>query len=215
MRFVLLGPPGAGKGTQAQILAKDLGLPQIATGDILRAALKEQTPLGKKAESYMNAGQLVPNEVVVGIIAERLKGADCREGFILDGFPRSVPQAEALDEILTQLGIRLDAVLSMSIDEKAVVERLAGRRICRSCQASYHVVFYPAEQENVCDKCGGELYQRDDDREETILNRLKVYADSTAPLIDYYSRKGLLQEVDGQGEISDITKALKAALGVG
>ena len=215
MRFILLGPPGAGKGTQAQILARDLNLPQIATGDILRAALKEQTELGKKAEAFMNAGKLVPDEVVVGIIAERIKNPDCAGGFILDGFPRSPGQAEALDQILRQSGIVLNAVLSMEVDEQAVVKRLAGRRICRGCQASYHIEFSPAKVDGVCDLCGQELYTRADDNEETILNRLKVYNDSTEPLIEFYRQQGILKEVAGQKEIEDITNALKAALEVG
>ncbi len=204
MRLILLGPPGAGKGTQAKRLIERYGIPQISTGDILRAAVREGTELGKKAKQYMDAGQLVPDEVVIGIIRERLKEADCAKGFILDGFPRTVPQAEALKGVLSDLGQALDHVVSIEVPDEDLVERLTGRRTCRTCGAMYHVKFNPPKQEGVCDKCGGELYQRDDDREETIRARLKVYHDQTAPLVEFYTKEGLLRRIDGVGSVDEI-----------
>ena len=204
MRLILLGPPGAGKGTQAKRLIERYGIPQISTGDILRAAVREGTELGKKAKQYMDAGQLVPDEVVIGIIRERLKEADCAKGFILDGFPRTVPQAEALKSVLAELGQALDHVVSIEVPDEDLVERLTGRRTCRNCGAMYHVKFTPPKQEGVCDKCGGELYQRDDDKEETIRARLKVYHDQTAPLVEFYNEEGLLRRIDGVGSVDEI-----------
>ena len=204
MRLILLGPPGAGKGTQAKRLIERYGIPQISTGDILRAAVREGTELGKKAKQYMDAGQLVPDEVVIGIIRERLKEADCAKGFILDGFPRTVPQAEALKSVLAELGQALDHVVSIEVPDEDLVERLTGRRTCRKCGAMYHVKFTPPKQEGVCDKCGGELYQRDDDKEETIRARLKVYHDQTAPLVEFYNEEGLLRRIDGVGSVDEI-----------
>lgn len=173
MNIIMLGPPGAGKGTQAKMLVEKFGIPQISTGDMLRAAVAEGTELGKKAKEYMDKGQLVPDEVVIGIVEERLKKSDCEKGFILDGFPRTVPQAEALDKILEKMGKKIDYVINIVVPDVEILKRLTGRRTCKQCGAMYHVIYNPPKQEGVCDKCGGELYQRDDDKEETIKNRLK------------------------------------------
>jgi adenylate kinase len=212
MRAILLGPPGCGKGTQAKILIDMYGVPQIATGDILREALKKGTPLGVKAQSYMDKGQLVPDELVIQIIEERLKQADCGSGFILDGFPRTIAQAEALDKTLTGMGLRLEYVFNIEVGDEELVKRLTGRRICRSCGASYHLDFNPPREDGRCDACQGELYQRDDDKEETIRNRLKVYQAQTAPLIDFYQEQKILSSINGVGSIEQITARLKAAV---
>lgn len=212
MRIILLGPPGAGKGTQAKDLVNKYGIPQISTGDILRKNLAEKTPLGLEAKKYMDAGGLVPDSVVIGIVKERLKEADCKKGYILDGFPRTVPQAEELDKALAEMGTPLDKVLSIEVKDEELVKRLSGRRTCRSCQEGYHVMFKAPKVADKCDKCGGELYQRDDDKEEAIKNRLVVYQSSTAPLIAYYTGKGLLRAVDGVGSMGDILKRMVAAL---
>ena len=212
-RVVLLGPPGAGKGTQAKLLQEKLAVCQISTGDILRQAVAEQTPLGKEAAGYINRGALVPDEVIVNLVADRLKEKDCANGFILDGFPRTIPQAESLDAILGQNGINLNRVLLVQVPQRVIVERLAGRRTCRSCGALAHVVLNPPKRDGVCDRCGGELYQRDDDREETIANRLKVYENQTAPLVNYYRGQGLLREIDGVGGIDEIRARISKALG--
>lgn len=212
-RVVLLGPPGAGKGTQAKLLQDKFGVCQISTGDILRKAVAEQTPLGKEASQYINRGALVPDSVIVDLVAARLQEKDCEKGFILDGFPRTIPQAKSLDEILKQRGIGLNSVLSVQVPQDVVIERLAGRRTCRSCGALSHVTFSPPKKAGICDRCGGELYQRDDDREETIANRLKVYDDQTAPLLDYYRGQGLLREIDGVGAVDEIRARVTAALG--
>lgn len=212
-RVVLLGPPGAGKGTQAKLLHDEFGACQISTGDILRKAVAEQTTLGKEASGYINRGALVPDDVIVNLVAERLKERDCENGFILDGFPRTIPQAEGLDRILKSAGLSLNGVLSVQVPERIIIERLAGRRTCRSCGALSHMVFNPPKKAGVCDRCGGELYQRDDDREETIANRLKVYEKQTAPLANYYRERGLLREIDGVGEIDDIRARVTKALG--
>jgi len=203
MKLILLGPPGAGKGTQAKFLTERFDIPQISTGDILRAAVKEGTPLGIKAKEYMDSGALVPDEVVVGIVQDRLREDDCAKGFILDGFPRTVPQADALQQSLKELEKDLDAVISLEVDTEALVERLTGRRTCRECTRGYHVKFDPPATEGTCE-CGGELYQRDDDQEATIRNRLQVYNDQTSPLIDYYSEVGLLFMVDGMETIDSV-----------
>jgi adenylate kinase len=213
-RVVLLGPPGAGKGTQAKLLEEKFSACQISTGDILRKAVAERTPLGREASEYINRGALVPDGVIVNLVAERLKEKDCEKGFILDGFPRTIPQATSLNAILNQRGIRLSAVLSVRVPHNVIIERLAGRRTCRNCGALSHVVFTPPKKEGVCDRCGGALYQRDDDREETIANRLKVYEDQTAPLADYYRRQGLLREIDGVGDVDEIRARIIQALGV-
>ena len=213
-RVVLLGPPGAGKGTQAKLLEEKFSACQISTGDILRKAVAERTPLGREASEYINRGALVPDGVIVNLVAERLKEKDCEKGFILDGFPRTIPQATSLNGILNQRGIRLSAVLSVRVPHNVIIERLAGRRTCRNCGALSHVVFTPPKKEGVCDRCGGALYQRDDDREETIANRLKVYEDQTAPLVDYYRGQGLLREIDGVGDVDEIRARIIQALGV-
>jgi adenylate kinase len=212
-RVVWLGPPGAGKGTQAKLLQDEFGACQISTGDILRKAVAEQTTLGEEASGYINRGALVPDDVIVNLVAERLKERDCENGFILDGFPRTIPQAEGLDRILKTAGLSLNGVLSVQVPESIIIERLAGRRTCRSCGALSHMVFNPPKKAGVCDRCGGELYQRDDDREETIANRLKVYEKQTAPLANYYRERGLLREIDGVGEVDDIRARVTKALG--
>lgn len=212
MRIILLGPPGAGKGTQAKDLVNKYGIPQISTGDILRKNLAEKTPLGLEAKKFMDAGGLVPDSVVIGIVKERLKEADCKTGYILDGFPRTVPQAEELDKALAEMNTPLDKVLSIEVQDEELVKRLSGRRTCRSCQEGYHVMFKAPKVADKCDKCGGELYQRDDDKEDAIKNRLVVYQSSTAPLIAYYTGKGLLRAVDGVGSMGDILNRMVAAL---
>ncbi len=204
MNIIMLGPPGAGKGTQAKMLVEEFGIPQISTGDMLRAAVAEGTELGKKAKEYMDRGQLVPDEVVIGIVRERLSKPDCHKGFILDGFPRTVPQAEALDKILQEMGKRIDCVINIVVPDEEILKRLTGRRTCRKCGAMYHVEFNPPKKEGVCDKCGGELYQRDDDKEETIRKRLEVYKAQTEPLVDYYKKKGVLVDIDGTKSIQEI-----------
>ncbi|MCJ7664932.1 MAG: adenylate kinase [Desulfobacterales bacterium] len=213
MDLILLGPPGSGKGTQAKKMVEQYHIPQISTGDILRAALKEKTRLGVEAKQYMDQGRLVPDEVVVGIVRDRLKAPDCTDGFILDGFPRTVPQAEALGTTLKAMKRGIDHVISIEVDKGELLKRLGGRRTCRSCGAMNHLVFDPPKKEGVCDKCGGELYQRDDDQEETIRARLKVYDEQTAPLIAYYREKGLLRTIDGVGEVKQIFQQIVQAIG--
>lgn len=212
MDIILLGPPGSGKGTQAQKMVERYHIPQISTGDILRGAVKEQTPLGVEAQGYMDQGMLVPDEVVVGIVRERLKESDCKGGFILDGFPRTVPQAEALDNTLGEMQRAIDHVVSIEVPNEELIKRLTGRRTCRNCGAMYHIVFGPPAKEGVCDRCGGELYQRDDDQEETIRARLQVYEEQTAPLIAYYQGKGLLRAIDGVGAIEEIFRNIEQAI---
>jgi adenylate kinase len=212
MIVVLMGPPGAGKGTQAARLAERLGLAHVASGDLFREALAAGTPLGLQAQGYMERGELVPDDVVVRMVLERLGRPDCAAGVILDGFPRTAGQAEALDAALASQGKRVDAALLMEVPAAVILERLTGRRICRECQAPYHVVFNPPARAEVCDRCGGVLYQRDDDREETVLHRLEVYRMQTMPLVSYYRRKGLLRQVDGTGEVDEIAARLARAL---
>jgi adenylate kinase len=212
-RVVLLGPPGAGKGTQAKLLQEAFAACQISTGDILRKAVAEQTRLGKEAAQYIDRGALVPDDVIVGLVAERLKEKDCEKGFILDGFPRTIPQAESLDAMLRDMRLSLNRALSVQVPRSVIIERLAGRRSCKNCGALAHVVFSPPKKEGVCDRCGGELYQRQDDKEETVAHRLKVYEQQTAPLVDYYRRRGLLREIDGVGAIDEIRSRVTAALG--
>ncbi|UCE84176.1 MAG: adenylate kinase [Deltaproteobacteria bacterium] len=204
MNIILLGPPGAGKGTQAKMLVDQYQIPQISTGDILRAAVKEGTQLGKEAKSYMDKGELVPDSVVIGIVEERIKEPDCAKGYMLDGFPRTVPQAEALDGMLQNLSSMIDHVVSIEVGKEELVKRLTGRRTCRECGAGYHVMFDPPKTEDVCDKCGGELYQRDDDNVETVTSRLEVYEAQTLPLIGYYKTQGKVRPIDGVGDIKDI-----------
>jgi len=212
MDIILLGPPGSGKGTQAQKMVERYHIPQISTGDILRGAVKERTPLGMEAQGYMDQGKLVPDEVVVGIVRERLKESDCKGGFILDGFPRTVPQAEALDSTLGEMQRAIDHVVSIEVPNEELIKRLTGRRTCRNCGAMYHIVFDPPAKEGVCDRCGEELYQRDDDQEETIRARLQVYEEQTAPLIAYYRGKGLLRAIDGVGAIEEIFRKIVQAI---
>lgn len=212
MDVILLGPPGSGKGTQAQKMGEQYHIPQISTGDILRGAVKERAPLGVEAQGYMDQGRLVPDGVVVGIVRERLLASDCNGGFILDGFPRTLPQAEALDATLGEMKREIHHVISIEVDNKELLRRLTGRRTCRNCGAMYHVIFKPPAKEGICDVCGGELYQRDDDQEDTIRARLKVYEEQTAPLIAYYKNKGLLRTIDGVGEIEEIFQAIVKAV---
>ena len=204
MNLILLGPPGAGKGTQALKIVERFHIPQISTGDILRAAVKEKTPLGVEAKAFMDRGQLVPDELVIGIIEERLKASDCRQGFILDGFPRTIAQAEALQSILTKIGMAIDHVVNIEADPEELVRRLTGRRTCKNCGAMFHVSFHPSRKEGVCDRCGGPLYQRDDDQEETIRNRLEAYQKQTAPLIRYYQQIDRLRPIQGMGDQDEI-----------
>lgn len=214
MRLVLLGAPGAGKGTQAKKLIDKYGLPQISTGDLLRAAVAAGSPLGKEAKTYMDKGELVPDSVVLGMVEERLKQDDCKKGYILDGFPRNTAQAEALDKMLASLNMSLDAALSVDVPFEDLMKRLTGRRTCKSCGQMYNIHFKPPQKEGVCDKCSGELFQRDDDKEETIKKRLDVYNAQTAPLIDYYRSKGILKTVSGTGSIDDIFKKVCETLGL-
>lgn len=212
MNIILLGPPGGGKGTQAKMLTEKYHIPQVSTGDILREAVKQGTPLGQEAKGYMDAGKLVPDEVVIGIIEDRLRQTDCASGFILDGFPRTVVQAEALDKTLKVLEKKIEHAISIEVEDEELIRRLTGRRTCRSCGAMFHVMFNPPKKEGVCDSCSGELYQRDDDQEATIRNRLNVYNQQTAPLIDYYQQKGLLRTIPGVGKIEDILKKIVGVL---
>jgi adenylate kinase len=212
MNLILLGPPGAGKGTQAKRLTADLGIPQISTGDMLREAVREGSPMGLKAKSYMDAGALVPDEVVVGIVEERIQQPDCARGFMLDGFPRTTAQADALATMLDKKGLKLDHVVCIEADKEELVKRLSGRRTCRQCMAPYHVLFNPPKKEGVCDKCGGELYQRDDDKEEAIRARLVTYESQTAPLIAYYEERGLLRRVNGLGTVEEVYERIKQAI---
>ena len=213
MRLVLMGAPGAGKGTQADVMAKKLFVPHISTGDIFRAAMKAGTEMGKLAEQYISEGKLVPDEVTFGIVKDRLEEADCKDGFILDGFPRTIAQADSLQEYLTEVEKPLDAVVNIDVDLDSLVDRLTGRRVCKGCGASFHLMYNPPAKEGVCDECGGELYQRKDDSEDTIKNRLNVYVENSKPLIDYYAEKGLLQEVDGNQAINEVLTAIGKGLG--
>jgi len=209
MKVIFLGPPGAGKGTQAAIISKSHGIPTISTGDILRAAVKAGTPIGLKAKSFMDAGKLVPDEVIIGIIEERLAQPDCEKGFVLDGVPRTIAQAEALEKA----GIRFDHVISLEIDDEAIVKRMSGRRVCAKCGATYHVVNIPPKTEGVCDKCGGELTTRSDDKEETVRHRLEVYHRETEPLKAFYAQRGELQEVDADLGLERTTAAIEGIMG--
>ena len=212
MRLVLLGPPGAGKGTQARALSALWGIPQIASGDLLRAVVREDSELGREAASYMDRGQLVPDEFVLKLIADRFRKKDAHRGFILDGFPRNVMQAEALAARLEKAGLKLDKVVAITLPDEEIVKRISGRRTCRKCAAMYHTVFEPPAKPGVCDKCSGELYQRDDDAEETVRERIKVYDAMTLPLLDYYERLGILAQVDGIGRPEEVEKRILATL---
>lgn len=214
MNVILLGPPGAGKGTQAELFVEKYRIPHISTGDIFRAAVKEGTPLGIKAKEYLESGQLVPDEIVVGIVAERLQQADCQNGFLLDGFPRTVPQADALEEFLNGLNKKVTAVINIEVDFGILMSRLTGRRVCRNCGAIYHIQNKREKSPGKCDQCGGEIYQRDDDLPETVQKRLQVYQKQTEPLIKYYQTKGLLISFDGQEPVKVLFEKICQALEV-
>lgn len=203
LNIIILGAPGAGKGTQARQLSLKFNIPHISTGDILREAVKNKTPLGVKAKSYLDKGKLVPDDVIIDVVKERLSMPDCKNGFILDGFPRTIPQAEALDSYAPGL-----KVININVDEAELIKRLSGRRVCRKCGANYHIIYSPPTNAGICNMCGGELYQRDDDTEDTIKARLQVYRNQTAPLIDYYKKKNVLHTVSGKGSIDDIFKEI-------
>ncbi|GMB10022.1 adenylate kinase [Thermolongibacillus altinsuensis] len=213
MNLVLMGLPGAGKGTQAEKIVEKYKIPHISTGDMFRAAIKEGTELGLQAKSYMDRGDLVPDEVTIGIVRERLSKEDCQKGFLLDGFPRTVAQAEALEQLLSDLNRSIDYVINIEVDKNILMERLTGRRICKECGATYHLVFNPPSQAGVCDKCGGELYQRADDNEETVANRLEVNLKQTQPLLEFYQEKGYLRNIDGQQEIEKVFADICELLG--
>ncbi|KAB2951397.1 adenylate kinase [Heliorestis acidaminivorans] len=213
MKALLMGPPGAGKGTQAEMLIQHFGIPHISTGDMFRAAIKNGTELGLQAKAYMDAGQLVPDEVTIGIVRERLSQEDCKKGFLLDGFPRTAPQADALEKTLQDLDMQLDAVIDIQVSHDKLIDRLTGRRICRSCGSTYHVLFNPPAEEGKCKKCGGELYQRSDDSKETAENRLTVYNNQTAPLIEYYQAKGLFHKINGEQEMQEVFQDIVNILG--
>ncbi|MGR3766499.1 adenylate kinase [Rossellomorea sp. NS-SX7] len=213
MNIVLMGLPGAGKGTQAEKIVEKYGIPHISTGDMFRAAIKDGTELGLKAKSFMDNGDLVPDEVTIGIVRERLSKKDCGKGFLLDGFPRTVAQAEALENILADLGKKMNYVINIDVDKDILMGRLTGRRICKECGATYHLVFNPPKEEGVCDRCGGELYQRADDNEETVQNRLDVNIKQTQPLLAYYEDKGYLKNIDGQQDIDKVFSDIDVLLG--
>ena len=213
MNLVLMGLPGAGKGTQADKIVVKYNIPHISTGDMFRAAIKEGTELGLQAKSFMDKGELVPDEVTIGIVRERLSKNDCENGFLLDGFPRTVAQAEALDTMLADLGKKIDYVINIDVDQSILMERLTGRRICKNCGATYHLVFNPPSQEGVCDRCGGELYQRADDNAETVQNRLDVNIQQTKPLLNFYEDKGYLRNINGQQDIDVVFADIEELLG--
>jgi len=207
-----MGPPGAGKGTQAEKLAAEFALPHISTGDIFRSAVKEGTGMGKKAKEYMDKGELVPDEIVIGIVKERLAKSDCSDGALLDGFPRTVEQAQALDEVLGDLKLNISAAVSVDVQEEELINRLTGRRVCRSCGATYHIKFNPPKVRNICDHCSGELYQRSDDTIDTVKERLAIYRNQTMPIIEYYEQKNLFHSVDGARAIDDVFVDIAAHL---
>lgn len=213
MNLVLMGLPGAGKGTQAERIVEQYNIPHISTGDMFRTAMKEGTELGLKAKSFMDQGQLVPDEVTIGIVRERLEKDDCKNGFLLDGFPRTVPQADALEQLMEQLERKIDYVINIDVDSTILLERLTGRRICKDCGSTYHLVFNPPANEGVCDKCGGELYQRADDNAETVGNRLEVNIKQSKPLLDFYESKGYLKNINGQKDINEVFEDIVALLG--
>ncbi len=211
MRLIFLGPPGAGKGTQARALAEAEGVPQVATGDMLREAAAKGTRLGVEAKAYMDRGALVPDEVVVGLVAERLEAPDAKKGFVLDGFPRTVAQAEALERLLKGKNVTVERVIYFEVSEAELLRRLTGRRVCRQCQSAYHLAFAPPKREGRCDRCGGELYEREDDSEAAVRHRLKVYVTQTTPLLDYYRTRGLLATVAGEGAPAEIGRLVRRA----
>jgi len=212
VQVIFMGLPGAGKGTQAERIVSDFGIPHISTGDMFRAAISEQTPLGLQAKSFMDQGNLVPDEVTIGIVRDRLQKPDAQKGFLLDGFPRTQAQAEALDAMLTELGRKIDVVINMHVKRENLLARLTGRRICKSCGATYHVVFNPTKVEGVCDKCGGELYQRSDDTEEVVATRLDVNIKQSEPILAYYEQKGLLKTIDGEQAIDEVYSEISSIL---
>ena len=213
MKLVLLGAPGAGKGTPAEILSRKLNIPTISTGNILRAAMKNGTPVGLRAKEYVESGKLVPDDVIIGIVNERLAEPDCANGYVLDGFPRTIPQAEVLDKALTELNDKIDYAINVDVPDENIVKRMSGRRACVGCGATYHIVYNPTKVEGKCDTCGADLILRDDDKPETVLNRLKVYHEQTQPLIDFYTKKGVIAEVDGTKDMKDVFDAIVAILG--
>ena len=213
MKIIMLGAPGAGKGTQAKKLSEKYGIPHISTGDIFRANIKNNTELGQKAKGYMDAGQLVPDELVVDLVVDRIKEKDCFKGFILDGFPRTIPQAEALDYALNNQNEKIDYAINVEVPDENIVNRMSGRRACVDCGATYHIAYAPTSKEGICDKCGGGLILRDDDKPETVLKRLGVYHEQTQPLIDYYTEAGILKEVDGTIDINDVFAEIVKILG--
>ena len=213
MKIIMLGAPGAGKGTQAKMIADQYGIPHISTGDIFRANIKAGTELGKKAKTYMDQGLLVPDELVVDLVVDRVQQEDCRNGYVLDGFPRTIPQAEALDAALAKLGDRVDYAINVEVPDENIVARMSGRRACVSCGATYHIVHIPTKVEGICDRCGASLILRDDDKPETVKKRLGVYHEQTQPLIDYYTRSGILKEVDGTVDMKDVFAAITEVLG--
>ena len=213
MKIIMLGAPGAGKGTQAKMIAAKYGIPHISTGDIFRANIKNGTELGAKAKQYMDKGELVPDELVVDLVINRFKEDDCKNGYVLDGFPRTIPQAEALDKALTAIGENVDYAINVEVPDENIINRMGGRRACVGCGATYHVVYSPTKVEGKCDTCGGELIIRDDDKPETVKNRLSVYHEQTQPLIDYYTKKGIIKEVDGTVDMNDVFKAITDILG--
>ncbi|EHB54196.1 MULTISPECIES: adenylate kinase [Paenibacillus] len=212
MNILFMGPPGAGKGTQAEHIVNEFGIPHISTGDAFRLAIKQGTPVGVKAKEYIDQGLLVPDDVTIGIVEERLQQSDCEKGFLLDGFPRTLSQAEALDDILSRMNTSLDHVINLKVDRDKLLARLTGRRICKSCGSTYHVIFNPPKQEGICDKCGGELYQRSDDNEESVGIRLDEYINKTAPLLTFYENKGLLRQIDGDQEIDAVSAQIASLL---
>jgi adenylate kinase len=212
MNIIFMGPPGAGKGTQAERIVSEFNIPHISTGDAFRLAMAQGTPLGVKAKEYVDQGLLVPDDITVGIVKERLQQPDCQKGFLLDGFPRTIAQAESLDEMMTDMGKQITHVVNLQVDRNLLLNRLTGRRICKSCGATYHVIFNPPKVENVCDKCSGELYQRSDDTAEKVGTRLDEYMNKTAPLLEYYDKKELLRQVNGEQEIDAVTEEICSLL---
>ena len=212
MNILIMGPPGAGKGTQADVIVKEFGIPHISTGDAFRLAMKQGTPIGIKAKEYIDKGELVPDDVTIGIVEERLQQPDCKKGFLLDGFPRTLAQAEALDQILGRLNTKLDDVINLKVDRDNLLARITGRRVCKSCGASYHIVFNPPKVEVICDKDGGELYQRPDDNEDSVRTRLDEYSNKTAPLLTFYENQNLLRHIDGEQDIDVVSQNIVSLL---
>ena len=213
MKIIMLGAPGAGKGTQAKMIAEKYSIPHISTGDIFRANIKNGTDLGKQAKEYMDAGKLVPDELTVKILLDRVAQDDCKNGYVLDGFPRTIPQAEVLEDALNKLGDKIDYAVNVDVPDENIVRRMSGRRACLKCGATYHIEHIPPKQEGICDTCGSELVLRDDDKPETVLNRLKVYHDQTQPLIDFYTERNVLKTVDGTRDMKDVFADIISILG--